>query len=721
MMSPSPLRTLTFVLLCLFSIEGYSQLVTTNVAPNNDPVHLVQNVLVGGGVTTSNISFTGAPVSIGFFDGTNSNIGLDSGIIITSGSIANAPGPNSLGSTTTGNGTPGNPLLTSVSGFTTFDASILQFDFVPLADTLEFKYVFGSEEYPEFVGGSVNDVFGFFLTGPDPNGGNYTDENIALIPGTTTPITINDVNCQNNSPFYICNENSGGPFGNPCAANYVCPTGVTTVEYDGFTTVLTAKAPVICGQTYIIKMAIADAGDPAYDSGVFLEAGSFVSPSLEISPTANLANSPNDTALIEGCGDPYLEIIRNGNINDTLLIPLNTGGTALDGIDYQSLPDTIVMLPGVTQVNLPLVIFYDLLAEGSELLVLYTDPIVTDCFTYDPVQIFLTIQDQPPITWVDTLPDLTFDCPGSSFTVEAEPQGGYGYFKYNWSTGSTDSIISDQINQTTTYWVEVTDTCNTQFITDTFTVFIDYDSLDVTVFDYEVCSGDEVSAAVTINQGKGPFQFDWNNGLSDSIYTFNPQQDTTLLLTITDECGISETYSIPVNVLQDAIADFDYFISGSYTNTFLNFSSGAVGGYEWYIDVLDTLFDVAPIYEFPTFGQYEVTLIAYGEGGCNDTVVELVDVISEYYFFIPNSFTPNGDDKNEYFSPKGQGFDSYTYEIYNRWGERIAFGTEMDEGWDGTVNGVPAPMGVYLYRFVVEKIVPGEPPVIEDGYVTLIR
>jgi len=135
----------------------------------------------------------------------------------------------------------------------------LEFDFIPSSDSVEFRYVFASEEYPEFVNASFNDVFGFFISGQNPTGGAYSNLNIARIPGTNLPISIDNVNSTSHSQFYINNS------------------GNSRIVFDGMTFVLTAKALVVPCQTYHIKIAIGDVMDGIYDSGVFLEASSFTS------------------------------------------------------------------------------------------------------------------------------------------------------------------------------------------------------------------------------------------------------------------------------------------------------------------------------------------------------------------------------------------------------------------------------------------------------------
>lgn len=217
------------------------------------------NTILGSGITLSNVTFvggTGSPLfSAGTFtDGLSSGIGIDKGIILTSGDVTLAPGPNNNDGATGNLGLAGDSDLNSlIPGFTTNDATILQFDFETTTGDVFFKFAFGSEEYNEYVGSSFNDVFGFFLDGT----------NIALIPGTTTPVAINNINNGSNAAFYNDNDPSNGT-----------PTPFN-IQYDGFTDVFTASATGLAPGKHTIKLAIADAGDFILDSAVFIEAGTF--------------------------------------------------------------------------------------------------------------------------------------------------------------------------------------------------------------------------------------------------------------------------------------------------------------------------------------------------------------------------------------------------------------------------------------------------------------
>ena len=210
--------------------------------------------------------------------------------------------------------------LDAISGNNTLDAAVLTLDFTALGDTFSFNFVFGSEEYPEFANSNYNDAFAFLISGPRPGGGNYNDENIALLPGSNTPVTINNVNAINNPQYYI--DNAGG----------------TTVQYDAFTTVLEATAGVIPDSTYSLKIAIADVFDGTYDSGVFLQKNCEYEPDF-------LSTNTGDTIEVS-CQDSIITLLMNQFVNCSSI--------AADGSDFMIVNeagDDMGVVNGATSTN----------------------------------------------------------------------------------------------------------------------------------------------------------------------------------------------------------------------------------------------------------------------------------------------------------------------------------------------------------------------------------
>ena len=126
---------------------------------------------------------------------------------------------------------------------------------------------------------------------------------------------------------------------------------------------------------------------------------------------------------------------------------------------------------------------------------------------------------------------------------------------------------------------------------------------------------------------------------------------------------------------------------------------------EWFIDSLPSTTQFSPSVYFPTdTGRfYNVTLYAYSEGLCVDSITKRIRVNDAFNVYIPNSFTPDGDGRNETFGPVHFGIDTkgYSFAIYNRWGERIFFTEEQGEFWDGKYQGEFVTSGVYVYQIIV--------------------
>jgi hypothetical protein len=240
--------------LALLLVTGAGGAFALSVTTTNDATALA-NTILGTGVTITSVSLTGATTSQGTFtDG--SVIGIDSGIILTSGDAADAVGPNSSDGTSTSLGLPGSTALNALIPQNTLDAVILDITFTTTTGDLFFNYVFASEEYNEFVD-SFNDVFAFFLDGV------AAGDNIALIPGTTDVVSIDNINLGDNATLYNNNDPD----------DFITPP--FNIEYDGFTDVLTAQALGLSPGSHTLSIQIADAGDSALDSAVFIEGGSF--------------------------------------------------------------------------------------------------------------------------------------------------------------------------------------------------------------------------------------------------------------------------------------------------------------------------------------------------------------------------------------------------------------------------------------------------------------
>lgn len=522
-----------FASVFFFSISKVNAQLTVSTTAYTTPSaaqSLVNNILLGAGVTASNITFTpagGESVQLGFFNGTNSNLGLDSGIVMSTGDINSlAPGGIALGTPLGGSN---NDLLTLANSvppligqsFTvgnTFDAAILEFDFVPAADTVKFRYVFGSNEYQTWINSQYNDVFGFFISGPGINGpyaGNA--QNIAIVPNSNPalPITISSVQPGLNGQYYIDNPNQ------------------TSVALNGFTTIFTAISAVTCGQTYHIRLAIADGSDSSLDSGVFLEALSFTSNAVSV--VSNTVSG--DTSIVEGCSQAAFTFFRPGSVADSLVLNFTVSGNATEGIDFNNIPDSIIFLPGENTIVVPVIPIADGITEGPES--------ITVSFTQDICGSFLITSTLwiVPVVPVTTNPsDTSIVCPNNFVTISAQFSGGYAPYTVVWSTGDTASSISVSPGATTTYYYTVTDTCYGIPVTDSITVNV-ATPLPLTVTGTDICvelNGNGILEA-TASGGFPPYNYLWT--LDGNFIGFNPtlpiigMQDTLYILQIGDACG----------------------------------------------------------------------------------------------------------------------------------------------------------------------------------------
>ena len=778
------LRVYLVVAFALFNTLSFAQPITVSTVQT--PQQLVDNVLLGFGVTALNVTINGNPLlantpqgNVGFFTNSNPAFPIDSGLILTTGNAIGAIGPNSSTSFTNNNpptaSVSTDPHLNDIAAGSVTNGVVLEFDFIPQGDSVIFNYMFGSDEYPEFSPSSFNDAFGLFLWGPGiagpyvqagyPNGG----INIATIPGGT-PVTINNVGDASNTNYYVFNE----------AASTL--TYGDAIQYDGTTVKLTAASAVQCNQLYHIKLAISNVGDQSYDSGVFLEAGSFSSAAVDVA----VATVSGDTTIVEGCTFADFIFTRPaGQTNDTLIINYTIGGVAQQGVDYNNLVNPITFLPGEDSVVINLTPIQDNITEGFESVVISVE-IINPCGDTIISSGTIYIGEGPIINITET--DPTIYCANDSVVLSASAFGGYAPYQYEWTTmsgaplGTNDTIIQGiSQNGSINFLVTATDNCNFSQI-DTVTLTLNQTIAIDTIFTGPATCQPTGFVSVMASGLTGVPTYTWTgpgpNGFIDASVWQNIPSGWYYITVEDNVCSISDSAFVGIQNAPDAqfsgtpiqgCAPFDVV----FQNTSVN-----ANNYSWDFGDSQTttsgnLNNVTHTYNGP-FGMYTVRLIAFQSAQCSDTAFYLIQVdvcgcmdpVALNYnaganvdngsciyqtgctdpnalnydpnaivndgsctypipvVEAPNVFTPSGDGVNDTYFLSTKNVVKLDLVIMNRWGN-VLFEKSSDNlvtdnpTWDGKVNGVLANEGVYFYKYVGYNVSGQE--VTGHGFFHLVR
>jgi len=484
------MRKIYLIILITSLFNNFYGQITTSINPS---LAQMQALLQGNGVVVSGLTITCPAGAYATFANGASTLGgtLNSGILLTTGSASLVSGPNP--NTTSNNlsydalapgSALGNTLANSgING--TFDGCYINFLLTPSCATLSINYVFASEEYPEYAAGTINDVFGFVLSGQNPAGGNYNQTNISTLPGTSTPVSIQNVN-------------NGSANAGPCVnCTYYVPSP-PGLEYDGKTTVLTASASVVPCQTYTMTIGVWDDSDGILDSGVFLDVNGL-----------SCANQPSLVATVNPtttCGPQTVTLSVNGGFatgSYTWSAPASGGLAATTGSVVTANP-----------------------TAATTYTVKYSD--INTCPGF-PVTTTVSIGfTTPPALPVSQNPAGSI-CTGQSATLTAN--GGAG--TYSWSPGTglsttTNSVTVCTPTITTTY--TVTKSVGSCISSTVITVTVGGSSVAITPSVSSICAG---QSQVLTASGPGPFNWISSSG------AFPPA-----IGTVTVTPGISTSYTV---------------------------------------------------------------------------------------------------------------------------------------------------------------------------------
>ncbi len=254
------------------------------VDTTHQPKELIEKYFLSknhDGIKIRNVKYSGVKKALGIFSYISNLQDLPPcGIVLSSGNVLDALGPNDF-TASTENYCFGDMDLQSVVNSKTFDAAIIEFDFISLTDSINFVFQFASEEYPEYVKKGVSDIFGFFVINKQTG----IKKNIALLTGKNTPITIDLINGETNPEFYISNNHSDYKYNeNDRLRDYQFHENNYLFQFDGYTIPIISGIKLKAYNWYHFKIAIADVGDRKFDSWIFLKGNSFISTGKKISP-----------------------------------------------------------------------------------------------------------------------------------------------------------------------------------------------------------------------------------------------------------------------------------------------------------------------------------------------------------------------------------------------------------------------------------------------------
>ncbi len=656
-------KTIYFIIFLLSAFYSNAQYIS--VDENYTVDDLVKNVLFSNSCSSSsvtNISVSGgnfgtSEMSWGYFNANGSSFPFQDGIILSTGKINNAIGPNdSLLDDGDNMGWNGDNDLNQALGLSnTFNATVLEFDFTPISNQISFDFILSSEQY---------------LTNPSPNQCNYTDgfaflikeindvtyENIALVPNTNIPIKINTVRGEGT----ICPSANEEYFDAFNGVNH--PT-----NFNGQTKSITARTNVIAGNTYHIKLVVADEGNYRYDSAIFLKGGSFTY-DVNLGDDRTIANgnpicydevfSLDATSFnastyqwffngnpIPGATNPILNFTPpyNSSMNGDYSVIIDEGGSCerngsinLEFTQNLSLND-----------NTYEICDSDLVQDG-----------ITDFSSTDFDNILTTLFTNLPSNY-----DVAFfENPNDTTPIS---------FPYS-NSSAFSQIVYAKITNFNCY------------ANDAFPIYLTIKTFDEDIQDVTIglCSG-----SATFLQAESGYTYLWDNGETTSSILVNQAGTYSVILTNANSCSRSKTFyvvgseiAIITNVL---VNDF------SYNNT-AEIQYSGTGDYEFSLDGIN--YQESPFFNNLEEGEY--TVYINDKNGCG---------ISNFTFFIlnyPKFFTPNNDGYNDTWNIKNldkKGLQASKIFIFDRYGKLLKQISPLGIGWNGTYNGYELPSEDYWF------------------------
>jgi len=718
-----------FVTLAFQAVHG--QLILNN---GITPAEAVENILVGAGVEVSNIRYNGnaaaanqQQVNVREFEAGNTNFPLQSGVLLT----------------TNGTGNLNDADVNQISGGSATNGAIIEFDFVATGDTLSFNYMFASSEYTGYTCSQYNDVFAFYLSGPGLNGPfSNNGENIALVPETNVPVAINTVNsgtpsgflpnpaqCDAADPNWQANSVYFTTDFNPIFTS----SNLTTAAFNGSTIVLPATASLECGETYTIRMAIANDFDTALDSGVFLEANSFKTGTAGVFLPSDIGSPAGDSVIVANCSEVDIFFTRSGvGIEDSLILNYTVDGTAIQGQDYPQISpgDSIVFLPNEDTVQVTIAPTNGG-PQGDPLSLIITVNTLNECGDTISSEATVWILDEPFSTVTST--DTTILCANDAVPIWASTSGGFEPYTYLWENGDTlDNTVVPVLEEGENEFIVTSiDACGFEY-TDTAVVLLNQILAIDTMLQFPADCG--IPNGAVSGQGSGftgTPEYEWigpgaesTNAINASVwedlpsgwYYFSIEDDVCRVEdSIFLEQAPPPTASFEANPPEgEAPLDVTFVNTSDDAETYIwDFGNGQG-------NTVNDQSNQNTTYTEP--GVYTVTL-EITEGECTDIATQdiIVTLVIPIEFDMPNVFTPNGDGVNDVFTLNPVNVVELEMTITNRWGNKVFETTDIEGTWNGRNQntGEECTEGVYFYTF---KLRGQNNEIVENhGFVHLVR
>ena len=651
-----------YIIFCLIFGLGiqFGNAQNISVDESYTPQDLVEDILINStcanifNVSVSGGNFATGEKSFGYFDATGTTFPFENGIILSTGKINNAPGPNSyLSDDGGGMGWNGDSDLNDALGLSnTFNATVLEFDFIPLGNRISFDYIFSSEQYlsnPSANQCNFTDGFAFLLK--EASATSY--DNLAVIPGTNTPVKVNTVR----GPGTICPPANAAYF--DAFNETIHPT-----NFNGQTTVLTAQSDVIPGQTYHIKLVIADEGNYRYDSAIFLKGGSF-NFGIDLGDDRLIATGnplcPGETLTVDATqvGATGYQWFQNGNL---ISGAINSTYTIASAGDY-----TVEIFYGTT-CSPP---SNTLKIEYAESLVINQN-LFTECDADEN-------QDGKTVFDLDNIKNLLFTNLPVGYVVS--------FFEIPTSTTALPTNYTNTIPNNHTIYARI---MNVQGCYSDYPVNLVVNTFDAILVDETIGLCED--SILTLDAGSGFSTYEWNTIPPQFTQQITVNSGGIYEVTVTNalNCPKTKTFTVTASGIAtiENIAINDFQENNTAT---IEISSASLGDYEFSLDGVN--YQDSNVFSNLNAGEY--TVYIQDKKGCG--------IVFETFYILdyPKYFTPNNDGYNDTWYIKNlekRNLENSIITVFDRYGKLLKQISGVSEGWNGTFNGNLLPANDYWFE-----------------------